>query len=62
MDSQLIDVLVCPLCKGKLFKRPQDGALLCKADKLAFPVRESIPVMLVEQAQPLDEETPSPAK
>ncbi|MBU0782479.1 MAG: Trm112 family protein [Gammaproteobacteria bacterium] len=52
MDPQLIDILVCPICKGPLEKRPADGFLVCKADKLAFPVRDGIPIMLVEQAEP----------
>lgn len=50
VDPQIIDILVCPICKGALVKRPEDGALVCKADKLAFPVRDGIPIMLVEQA------------
>lgn len=54
MDSQLIDILVCPLCKGPLTKRAEDGFLVCKADKLAFPVRDGIPIMLVEQAEPAE--------
>lgn len=53
MDPQLIDILVCPVCKGSLEKRPADGYLVCKADKLAFPVRDGIPIMLVEQAEQL---------
>lgn len=51
MDPQLIDILVCPICKGPLEKRPDDGHLVCKADKLAFPVRDGIPIMLVDQAE-----------
>ena len=51
MDPQLIDILVCPICKGPLEKRPEDGFLVCKADKLAFPVRDGIPIMLVDQAE-----------
>ena len=53
MDPQLISILVCPICKGPLEKRPADGYLTCKADKLAFPVRDGIPIMLVEQAEPI---------
>ncbi|MFN4329635.1 MAG: Trm112 family protein [Limnobacter sp.] len=59
MDPQLIDVLVCPLCKGPLEKRLSDGALLCHADNLAFPVRDGIPVMLVEQAVPIQSANPA---
>lgn len=54
MDTQLIDILVCPSCKGPLIKRPADGYLCCKAEKLAFPVRDGIPIMLLEQAEPFN--------
>ncbi|MDX1668729.1 MAG: Trm112 family protein [Limnobacter sp.] len=51
MDAHLVEILVCPLCKSSLTKRPEDGALVCKADRLAFPVRDGIPILLVEQAE-----------
>jgi uncharacterized protein YbaR (Trm112 family) len=57
-DHRLIDLLVCPICKGPLQAR-RDGesrliALDCRADRLAFPVRDGIPVMLENEAQSLD--------
>lgn len=55
MDPQLLDVLVCPLCKGKLLVRKQPLALVCPFDRLAYPVRDGIPVMLAEEAEPLSE-------
>ena len=55
LDHRLIDLLVCPMCKGPLqMQRNADGqpqALACNADRLAFPIRDSIPVMLEGQAQ-----------
>jgi uncharacterized protein len=57
-DHRLIELLVCPLCKGKLVmlrdaeQRPT--ALACHADRLAFPIRDGIPVMLEGEAQPYD--------
>ncbi|ARP95524.1 Trm112 family protein [Bordetella genomosp. 13] len=58
MESRLLDILVCPLCKGRLeFDRPH-AELICKADRLAFPVRDGIPVMLESEARDLD---PAPA-
>jgi len=58
LDHRLIDLLVCPLCKGPLqMQRSGDGqpqALACTADRLAFPIRDGIPVMLEGEAQPLD--------
>lgn len=54
MDSYLFDVLVCPICKGKLERKAQQ--LICKADQLAFPIRDGIPVMLENEATPLANE------
>lgn len=49
MDNKLLDLLVCPLCKGKLlYKKPE---LICRFDRLAFPVRDGIPVMLESEAR-----------
>ncbi len=58
MDKKLLEILVCPVCKGKLVYRKEAGELICKVDRLAFPVRDDIPVMLVEEARelPADEE------
>ena len=57
LDHRLIDLLVCPLCKGPLkMQRNSEGhaqALTCAADRLAFPIRDGIPVMLEGEAQPL---------
>lgn len=58
MDHRLIDLLVCPLCKGPLRAERTPGEplreLVCPADRLAFPVRDGIPVMLEGEARPLD--------
>ncbi|MEW7976859.1 MAG: Trm112 family protein [Candidatus Sedimenticola endophacoides] len=58
MDKKLLDILVCPLCKGKLVYVKKADELICKADRLAYPVRDGIPVMLDEEARRLaaDEE------
>ena len=53
MDSKLLEILVCPLCKGPLAWKKEAGELVCKADRLAFPVRDGIPVMLEEEARTL---------
>jgi len=53
MDPKLLEILVCPLCKGPLVYRKAEGELLCKADKLAYPIRDDIPVMLEEEAREL---------
>lgn len=58
MDPKLLEILVCPICKGPLQWRKEAGELVCKADRLAFPVKDGIPVMLEEEARQLrpDEE------
>jgi uncharacterized protein len=58
LDHRLIDLLVCPVCKGPLEMRRDDDSrpsgLVCPADRLAFPIRDGIPVMLESEAQSLD--------
>ena len=55
MDTRLIDLLVCPICKGPLHRPLQTDYLICRADRLAFPVRDGIPVMLESEARALDD-------
>lgn len=53
MDKKLLDILVCPVCKGPLVYRKAEQELLCKACRLAYPVRDEIPVMLEDEARQL---------
>ena len=53
MDKKLLSILACPCCKGELTYKKEQGELLCKADGLAFPVRDGIPVMLESEARVL---------
>jgi uncharacterized protein YbaR (Trm112 family) len=53
MNKQLLEILVCPLCKGKLTYAKSRDELWCRAEKLAFPIRNGIPVMLAEEARQL---------
>lgn len=53
----MLEILVCPICKGKLEHDRSANELICHADKLAFPVRDGIPVMLIEQARDLHANT-----
>ncbi|MDH5513315.1 MAG: Trm112 family protein [Gammaproteobacteria bacterium] len=53
MDKKLLDILVCPVCKGPLVYDKKKSELVCKADHLAFPVRDDIPVMLEDEARKL---------
>ncbi|AOB31833.1 hypothetical protein AKI39_15660 [Bordetella sp. H567] len=56
MESRLLDILVCPICKGPLRYDRQNAELVCSADRLAYPVRDGIPVMLESEARSLDAE------
>lgn len=49
MDKKLLDILVCPLCKGTLILA--NNEFFCKFDRLAFPIRDGIPVMLEHEAR-----------
>lgn len=53
MDNKLLDILVCPVCKGPLIYAKEAQELICKADRLAYPIRDDIPVMLEEEARKL---------
>ena len=51
MDKKLLNILVCPKCKGELKYDKQADELICVNDALAYPVRDGIPVMLEEEAR-----------
>lgn len=53
MDKKLLDILVCPICKGPLLYNKEQRELVCKADRLAYPIRDDIPVMLEDEARHL---------
>ncbi|MEF3075220.1 Trm112 family protein [Methylobacter sp. Wu1] len=53
MDKKLLDILACPLCKSPLIYDKAKQELICKADRLAFPIRDDIPVMLEDEAREL---------
>jgi uncharacterized protein YbaR (Trm112 family) len=64
VETRLLDILVCPVCKGPLRHHrggkaadgsALDGELSCHADRLAFPIRDGIPRMLVDEARQLDD-------
>lgn len=53
MDNRLLEILACPLCKGKLIYDKNHAELICRIDKVAYPIRNNIPVMIVEEARRL---------
>ena len=56
MDARLLDILVCPICKASLEYRKAASELVCKPCKLAYPIRDDIPVMLENEARQLKAE------
>lgn len=56
MDAKLLDILVCPLCKSPLIYRKAEQELICKADHLAYPIKDDIPVMLADEARAMSAE------
>lgn len=56
MDKKLLDILACPICKGPLVYMKDHAELICKIDRLAYPIRDGIPVMLEEEARKLPPE------
>jgi uncharacterized protein YbaR (Trm112 family) len=58
LDSKLLDILVCPLCKGPLTWHPRAQQLVCRGERLAFPVRDDVPALLEEEARKLSGDDP----
>lgn len=55
-DKKLLDIIACPLCKGKLIYQAEQHELVCAFDRLAFPIKENIPVMLQVEAREMTSE------
>jgi uncharacterized protein YbaR (Trm112 family) len=53
MDSKLLEILVCPICKGPLFYKKSEQELICRPCRLGYPVKDGIPVMLEDEARKL---------
>lgn len=58
MDTKLLDILACPICKGPLRYAKREEQLVCRADRLSFPIRDGIPIMLEDEAKQLSAEDP----
>jgi len=50
LNRELLDILACPKCKGDLELAPKEEGLICRSCELVYPVREEIPIMLIEEA------------
>lgn len=53
LDKYLLDILVCPICKGQLHYLKEKSELVCKLDRFAFPIKDDIPVLIDSQAREL---------
>ena len=51
LDERLLEILVCPQCKGELEYREDEGALLCHACRLRYRIEDDIPIMLIDEAE-----------
>lgn len=56
LDTKLLEILACPICKSSLIYDKARDELICKPDRLAFPIRDDIPVMLEDEARTLSHE------
>jgi hypothetical protein len=52
-DKELLDILVCPKCKGDLGLTSEENGLTCDTCKLEYPIQDNIPIMLIDQANPI---------
>ncbi len=53
-DKELLEILVCPRCQGEITLTPEEDGLVCEACKLKYPVRDGVPVMLANEAEPIE--------
>ncbi len=53
ISKELLEILVCPQCKGELRLTPEEDGLICDRCRLLYEIRDDIPVMLVEEAKPV---------
>jgi len=56
MDAKLLSLLVCPVTKGPLVYKPEQQELISRSARLAYPIRDGIPIMLENEARPISAE------
>ena len=54
INQELLDILVCPQCKGEIHLNETEDGLICEACRLVYEIRDDIPIMLIEEAKPLN--------
>jgi len=53
IDKELLDILVCPKCKGEISLTEAGDGLVCRACAVRYPIKDDIPIMLIDEAEPL---------
>ena len=56
ISQQLLDILLCPKCKGDIYLTEKKDGLVCEACRLIYEIRDDIPIMLIEEAKPLEKQ------
>ena len=54
ISQELLNIMACPKCKGDIYLNEQEDGLICDNCKLLYEIRDDIPVMLIEEAKPLE--------
>jgi uncharacterized protein YbaR (Trm112 family) len=54
IDKELLEILACPKCKGEIEYRQEEDKLLCPACSLKYPIRDDIPIMLIDEAERIE--------
>ena len=57
IDKELLDILVCPKCKHDLTLPPNEDGLICQTCRVKYPIKDDIPIMLIDEAIPLKNES-----
>ena len=52
IDNTLLEIIACPICKGTLTYQKKDNLLVCTVDKVAYPIKDNIPILLIDEAIP----------
>ena len=55
ISKELLDILACPKCKGDIYLNPTEDGLICKNCRLLYEIKDDIPIMLIEEAKPIEE-------
>ena len=58
MDARLLEIMACPVCRGTLKYHRESQVLVCRLDRLAYPIRDDVPIMLEEEARQLAADDP----